>query len=397
MAADGNEADDSCMPPMDLSDMEADNAGGGVLRVEMLRLRRASAVVSTEGEKPPYASTTRSDTVRGLEVAQVEMLENHMRDLHAQLDEVERARQHAVFKISEMSAQPSTKAEWIDKLKHDFELLNQRSRLLLAQQEERHSVALELALRKLALEHGAAVERMALESKIRATEWRHEEARRAKEIEAAMEADKCSVRLEMKHSIETARIHQKVSILPAAASGPPADGDVIVRMQMEALRMRRMDALKKLCLVRSSYGRMRLKTAWNRWSVVGQMKKTTHLHAGRLLGILLSRWHQHVIRRRFHAWHVGTKVHMCQTIHSSVLNRILAVERISHLAKQHARMKQLRAFVKWRNDAMCGGSGREATQLRNEITKLHDELAKTKAETWRCKRQMLQQFKQSAM
>ncbi|CAK4076091.1 unnamed protein product, partial [Aphanomyces euteiches] len=82
--------------------------------------------------------------------------------------------------------------------------MNQRTRLLLNQQEERHTVALDVALSKLALDHAAAMNRLKLEHEARTAAWRHDEERRAKEIEAAMEADKRSVRLEMKHQIETA-------------------------------------------------------------------------------------------------------------------------------------------------------------------------------------------------
>ncbi|CAK4641537.1 unnamed protein product, partial [Aphanomyces euteiches] len=129
------------------------------------------------------------------EVHQIEVLHRHVRLLHDQLDEVERARQQAVFKISELASASTVSSktiepiEWVQKYKHDFEVMNQRTRLLLNQQEERHTVALDVALSKLALDHAAAINRLKLEHEARTAAWRHDEERRAKEIEAAMEAD----------------------------------------------------------------------------------------------------------------------------------------------------------------------------------------------------------------
>ncbi|RLO05450.1 hypothetical protein DYB28_005217, partial [Aphanomyces astaci] len=276
---------------------------------------RATAADLTERLEAATAATVRPENA---ESKQVDLLHQHIRQLQETLDEVERGRQHAVFKISELAARVhgtadnhAVEAEWIQKAKHDFELLNQRTRLLLAQQEERHAAALDVAMRRLSLEHAAAMGKLRLDNDIRWTEWRHEESRRMKEVEAAMEADKSSVRLAMKHNIESTRIHQRVTVpspsttTHSASSSPPSslgmttvDADTLVRMQLDALRTRRLDALKKLCLVRISIGRT--------------------------------------------------------------------------------------PFGRWRGDGRSAvGDGREMCQLRKEITMLHDELAKTKAETWR--------------
>ncbi|CAK4109985.1 unnamed protein product [Aphanomyces euteiches] len=336
------------------------------------------------------------------EVHQIEVLHRHVRLLHDQLDEVERARQQAVFKISELASASTVSSktiepvEWVQKYKHDFEVMNQRTRLLLNQQEERHTVALDVALSKLALDHAAAMNRLKLEHEARTAAWRHDEERRAKEIEAAMEADKRSVRLEMKHQIETARIHQRISTAPQTRIEPPADGgDTIVRLQLDALRTRRMDALKKLCLIRISNARSRLHAAWLNWTTWTSTQRAQAIQGAQQIRDALTRWLLNKTRRRFHTWHVHAKIHSYQMIHSTVLNRILAVERIRHIISFRVKTNQLRAFSRWKGESV--GSKREALQLRNEIAKLHDEVAKTKAETWRCKRQMLQQFKQSAM
>ncbi|RHY35364.1 hypothetical protein DYB32_000174 [Aphanomyces invadans] len=131
-----------------------------------------------------------------VEFKEVNLLRQHVRRLQDMVDEVERGRQQAVFKISELATKVAAngedhvEVEWIQKAKHDFELLNQRTRLLLAQQEERHAAALDVAMRRLALEHAAAIDKLRLDHDIQLTEWRHEESRRMKEVEAAMEADK---------------------------------------------------------------------------------------------------------------------------------------------------------------------------------------------------------------
>ncbi|RQM19111.1 hypothetical protein B5M09_011799 [Aphanomyces astaci] len=243
---------------------------------------RATAADLTERLEAATAAKVRPENA---ESKQVDLLHQHIRQLQETLDEVERGRQHAVFKISELAARVhgtadnhAVEAEWIQKTKHDFELLNQRTRLLLAQQEERHAAALDVAMRRLSLEHAAAMDKLRLDNDIRWTEWRHEESRRMKEVEAAMEADKSSVRLAMKHNIESTRIHQRVTVpsttTHSASSSPPSslgmttvDADTLVRMQLDTLRTRRMDALKKLCLVRISIGRTRLYAAWMRWNV----------------------------------------------------------------------------------------------------------------------------------
>ncbi|KAF0757079.1 hypothetical protein AaE_004385, partial [Aphanomyces astaci] len=384
---------------------------------------RATAADLTERLEAATAATVRPENA---ESKQVDLLHQHIRQLQETLDEVERGRQHAVFKISELAARVhgtadnhAVEAEWIQKAKHDFELLNQRTRLLLAQQEERHAAALDVAMRRLSLEHAAAMGKLRLDNDIRWTEWRHEESRRMKEVEAAMEADnsyvdvvgRSSVRLAMKHNIESTRIHQRVTVpspsttTHSASSSPPSslgmttvDADTLVRMQLDALRTRRLDALKKLCLVRISIGRTRLYAAWMRWNVHGSsIHATKHLGA-HSMATALTRCRQKAIRRRFQGWCLNTRLYHWQSIHNSVLNQILAVQRLHHVVYLRMRTNVLRAFGRWRGDGRSAvGDGREMCQLRKEITMLHDELAKTKAETWRCKRQMLQQFKQSAM
>ncbi|RHY64486.1 hypothetical protein DYB38_009210 [Aphanomyces astaci] len=333
---------------------------------------RATAADLTERLEAVTAATVRPENA---ESKQVDLLHQHIRQLQETLDEVERGRQHAVFKISELAARVhgtadnhAVEAEWIQKTKHDFELLNQRTRLLLAQQEERHAAALDVAMRRLALEHAAAMGKLRLDNDIRWTEWRHEESRRMKEVEAAMEADKSSVRLAMKHNIESTRIHQRVTV-----------PYTLVRMQLDALRTRRLDALKKLCLVRISIGRTRLYAAWMRWNVHGSsIHATKHLGA-HSMATALTRCRQKAIRRRFQGWCLNTRLYHWQSIHNSVLNQILAVQRLHHVV--YLRMV---SFGRWRGDGRSAvGDDREMCQLRKEVTMLHDELAKTKAETWR--------------
>ncbi|RHY86662.1 hypothetical protein DYB37_009940 [Aphanomyces astaci] len=285
---------------------------------------RATAADLTERLEAVTAATVRPENA---ESKQVDLLHQHIRQLQETLDEVERGRQHAVFKISELAARVhgtadnhAVEAEWIQKTKHDFELLNQRTRLLLAQQEERHAAALDVAMRRLALEHAAAMDKLRLDNDIRWTEWRHEESRRMKEVEAAMEADKSSVRLAMKHNIESTRIHQRVTV-----------PYTLVRMQLDALRTRRMDALKKLCLVRISIGRTRLYAAWMRWNVHGSSIHTRKHLGAHSMATALARCRQQAIRRRFQGWCLNTRLYHWQSIHNSVLNQILAVQRLHHV------------------------------------------------------------------
>ncbi|GLE07534.1 hypothetical protein PINS_up018087 [Pythium insidiosum] len=231
--------------------------------------------------------------------------------LQRQLDETEHARQLAVFQLSELQTaraergtqrllssssssslssslvvDPTTGSnERMEKLKREVELLRQKLELRDAQANEKQKLAVELALRSAHLEHTAMLEKVRLECEIKLSEWRHDEAVRAKEIEAAMDEDRYSIRLEMRHGMQRAQIEQRVYYLQAqaalasssssslsspqqeqqqqqedaASSTPPlgAMDEVLVRLQLELLRTRRFAALKKLLLIRQSPRRSR--------------------------------------------------------------------------------------------------------------------------------------------
>ncbi|OQR95071.1 hypothetical protein ACHHYP_00457 [Achlya hypogyna] len=338
--------------------------------------------------------------IRDLDKEYITLLSNQIEALQMSLDETDRARQSAVFKIGELSVgeTSASRNEWIAQFKHDYELLLQRSKLSLAQLSERHAVAMDVALRKQQLDHASALDKLRLAHEIQLAEWRHEEARRAKEVESAMEADRHSVRLEMKHHMQNAQIHQKIAIKGSALRADPqaADDAVVVRLALEALRGRRMDALKKLSVIRNAFWRQELHRRWSWWRHAAVHATRRRDEALRGLRRCVQRRAVHGMRGAFHTWRWAASAASQQGLHTAVMQQVLSGERILRWVVARWRRRVFVAFWTWRMRALAAPSS-DSAQLRSEITKLHEELAKTKAETWRCKRQMLQQFKQSAM
>ncbi|OQR81625.1 hypothetical protein THRCLA_11555 [Thraustotheca clavata] len=348
-------------------------------------------------QKQLFDDITRS-AGKELENEHITMLQTQINVLQLTLDEAERARQAAVYKISELSIGGSndmtTKEEWAAKFKHDYELLLQRSMLNLTQQQERHNVALDIALRKLKLEHAAKIEKLTLAHEIKLTEWRLDEARRGKEIESAMEADRYSARLEMKHHIQNAHIHQKIAITPQHQKSQ--DDSIVVRLSLDALRGRRMDALKKMCLIRNAFWRQALHQKWYHWQHVTFKATWRREEAQRQLYRCVLRRVMKTTAIAFQTWRSSVITSNQQGLHTTVMQQVLSGERILQWVLSRWRRRIFVAFWKWKSYNLIKPTN-DSTQLKKEITKLHEELAKTKAETWRCKRQLLQQFKQSAM
>lgn len=399
--------------------------------------------------------------------------------LQRKCDDTERARQHAVFKLSELQTSVSEAAatrllvsshpthrphrptsaasmsddrdpttgssERLEKYKREIELLRQKLELRDAQAHEKQRLAVDLALRSAQLEHNAALEKVKLECELQLSEWRHEEAVRAKEIEAAMEEDRYSVRLELRHGMQRAQIEQRVYYLQAQATlagsgnnstpgpGDPGDlgdlgetpctpmDDVLVRMQLELLRTRRFAALKKLLLIRKTCVERALRRAVTTWRLAAVQEKTLQLNAVLHMHRIVRQLEKKEVATVFYQWKTqALTVHAEAQRHRAAAcwNRMLAAERVVHVLQQRTVKRVAGAFHRWRRETLrmeagskspmrtpaamgetvAGGEaasvGREESgvELQEEIKKLHEQLASSKSEASRYKRQLLKQF-----
>ncbi|KAL4161838.1 hypothetical protein PRNP1_002390 [Phytophthora ramorum] len=371
-------------------------------------------------------------------------------------EDAERARQSAIFKLSSLQASranatsqsllppvlqstPSPRGssrsdtflddtldfdERIEKYKRDIELLRQKLELTEEQAAERQKMAVSLALHEAQLNYSNVVEHMKLECERRLNEWRHDEAVRAKERESAMDEDRYSIRLETKHALQRSQIDQRVAYLQAQtefttgarSQRGPAESDfsigtldeVLVRMQLEQVRTRRFEALKKVLLIRHAKLNRSAKELFCRWKI--QVSNTRILRLNAVLH--MHRIVLHLESRKkltcFNTWRSQVRQLQAHTFQAQALscwNRMIAVERLSHVIDQTTVKRTASYFHRWRQQA-CGslkmggdtstgdaGVDEEAMRsLQQEIKKLHDQLSSSKSEAWRYKRQLLKQF-----
>jgi hypothetical protein len=305
-------------------------------------------------------------------------------DLEKQLQDTERARQHAVFRLSEIQAhqaiQNNTKLlssgttkfsnsnasstspasisreeDDVSFRRREIELLHQHAALEMEQNEEATKVQLEISLRKAQMEYHTRCEKMKLEYELKLNQWRHEEAMRAKEIEAKMEEDRYSIRLELKHGIQRAQIDQRVSFLQAQAAVDTQQqtltfeytnsmdhqnfnfDEMLVRLQLDQMRTRRLDAIKKILLIRKNQLEKATKEAFCCLKVHVQKKKTSQYYAVLAIHRILGHIEARKRLNAFDVWRFNTQSRRIQYFQQNALacwNRMLAVERMNHLFQQ---------------------------------------------------------------
>ncbi|KAL3662645.1 hypothetical protein V7S43_012492 [Phytophthora oleae] len=354
-------------------------------------------------------------------------------------EDAERARQSAIFKLSALQASradvtsqnllPSAPtsprgqvdSERIEKYKRDIELLRQKLELTEEQTAERQKMAVSLALHEAQLDYSNMVEHLKLECERRLNEWRHQEAVRAKERESAVDEDRYSIRLEMKHALQRSQIDQRVAFLQAQAqftTGSPRHvesdfstgtlDEVLVRMQLDQIRTRRFEALKKTLLIRRAKLNQAAKELFSRWKIQASNSRILRLNAVLHMHRVALHLDSRKKLRYFNQWRGQVRQLQAQTFQAQALscwNRMIAVERISHVIEQTSVKRTASYFHRWRQltfvpseNASTGTSSNskvdeEAMQaLQQEITKLHDQLSSSKSEAWRYKRQLLKQF-----
>lgn len=420
------------------------------------------------------------------ERARVVSLATLLDEAQQRFEDTERARQHAVFKLSALQATMADNSsqqllsqtaaslssavstgleneevstslhERIESYKREIELLRQNLELKDEQTKEKQRIVVELALKSASNEHGVAMEQLKLDCELKLSEWRHEEALRSRETENAMENDRYSIRLEMKHALQRAQIDQRVSYLQAQAAVAQqqqyqnqlrGDGgessfsfgtldEVLVRMQMELLRTRRFEALKRLLLIRQSKLNRARVISFCRWRIQTSTSRVFQLHAVLHMHRIASHLDGRQKRSAFNDWKAQTRlrhVHDFQTQALSCWNRMLAVERINHVLQQrtvtHSTLLLLRCnlpntspccdqikqialcFRRWQAHGtpkltalttllepnakppiVSGGNEADTAAFQQEVQRLHEQLAASKSEAWRYKRQLLKQF-----
>ncbi|KAK1930648.1 hypothetical protein P3T76_013969 [Phytophthora citrophthora] len=282
-------------------------------------------------------------------------------------EEAERARQSAIFKLSALQASradatnqsllpsvptniPSPRgqvdSDCVEKYKRDIELLRQKLELTEEQAAERQKLAVSLALHESQLDYSNVVEHLKLECERRLNEWRHQEAIRAKERESAVDEDRYSIRLEMKHALQRSQIDQRVAFLQAqAGTSRHVESDfstgtldeVLVRMQLDQIRTRRFEALKKTLLIRHAKLSQAAKELFCRWKIQASNSRILRLNAVLHMHRVVLHLESCKKLRYFNQWRGQVRQLQAQTFQAQALscwNRMIAVERISHVIEQ---------------------------------------------------------------
>ncbi|KAE9039670.1 hypothetical protein PR003_g4571 [Phytophthora rubi] len=427
-------------------------------RVEMLEASLKDALNASD------AFRQEKDVVLALQASERERMASLvalLEEAQSRYEDAELARQSAIFRLSSLQASradatsqsllpPVIKSaptprggmnlisdsfaegsldfgERIEKYKRDIELLRQKLELTEEQAAERQKMAVSLALHEAQLDYSNVVEHMKLECERRLNEWRHDEAVRAKEKETAMDEDRYSIRLEMKHALQRSQIDQRVAYLQAQAEftpgafnqRAPAESDfsigtldeVLVRMQLEQVRTRRFEALKKTLLIRHAKLNQAAKELFCRWKIQTCNTRTLRLNAVLHMHRIVLHLESRKKLRWFSKWRTHVQQVQAHTFQAQALscwNRMIAVERISRVIDQTTVKRTASYFHRWRQQTCASskeGEGpsesdpsnavldEEAMQsLQVEIKKLHGQLASSKSEAWRYKRQLLKQF-----
>lgn len=367
-------------------------------RIEMLQSSLQHSMAASEAHREEKDSALQHQvTERERILSLVALLE----EAQKRYEDTERARQHAVYKLSALQASVAEEntqrilaplgaatttdaesssrrgsktsafiqqqvsqddmslavGERIEKYKRELELLRQKLELQTEQSNEKQRIAVEMALRSAHLEHTSMLEKVKLECELRLSESRHEETVRSKEIEGAMDEDRYSIRLEMKHALQRAQIEQRVSYLQAQAALSSSSNcshhhhhhhgesdfsfgtldEVLVRMQLEQLRTRRFEALKRVLLIRHSKLTQASKDLFCRWRIQTTNSRVLKLNAVLHMHRIVSHLGLRKKRSFFNDWKAQTRllhVHSYQSQALSCWNRMLAVERISHVIQQ---------------------------------------------------------------
>ncbi|KAG7390603.1 hypothetical protein PHYPSEUDO_007543 [Phytophthora pseudosyringae] len=351
-------------------------------RVEVLEAALRDALNASE------AFRQEKDVVLALQASERERMASLvalLEEAQNRYEDAERARQSAIFKLSSLQASradatsqsllppvpkniPTPRSfnsdawivdgsldfgEHIEKYKRDIELLRQKLELTEEQAAERQKMAVSLALHEAQLDYSNVVEHMKLECERRLNEWRHAETVRAKEKESAVDEDRYSIRLEMKHALQRSQIDQRVAFLQAQADftagtpSPrgPAESDfsigtldeVLVRMQLEQVRTRRFEALKTALLIRHAKLNQAAKELFCRWKIQASNTRILRLNAV----LHMHRIALHLKSRQklscFNKWRDQVRQLQAHTFQAQALscwNRMIAVERISRVIDQ---------------------------------------------------------------
>ncbi|CEG48485.1 uncharacterized protein PHALS_06304 [Plasmopara halstedii] len=184
--------------------------------------------------------------------------------------------------------------------------------------------------------------------------------------------------------------------------------EVLVRMQLEQVRTRRFEALKRALLIRHAKQNQAAKEFLCRWKLHLFSVRMTRLGSVQSVHRIML---LHTSRKKlsyFYKWRNQIRqliVHTSQRQALVCCNRMIAAERIRRIFDQITVKRLVFSFHRWcrqtfflakgifvhsSNDA--GVNEEDLQSLHREIKKLHDQLASSKSEAWRYKRQLLKQF-----
>lgn len=339
-------------------------------RVELLEASLANAVAASDTfrqEKDLVLALQQSERERMASLAGL------LEEAHKRHDDAERARQLAVFKLSALqttvasrnadkllpstttplsptTSAPLTESDRVEQLKRDMELLRQRLALNEEQAADKQTRAVDAAVRDTELANATAIERVRLECESQISTWRHEEAVRGKEAQRLQDEDRDALRLELHHTLQRAEIDHRVYQLQAEAHAQRGLGlgigledsdfsrgtldEVLVRLQLELLRTRRFEALKKSLLVRRSVLTRASQRLFGRWRRRTEAATAARTYAARLMIHSV----QHLAARKIRAclveWKQASRELQARAFQAQALtcwNRMLAVERIRYV------------------------------------------------------------------
>lgn len=311
--------------------------------------------------------------------------------------------------------------EHIEKHKRNVELPRRKFELTEEQAAERQKVAVSLAPQDAQLDYTKMLEHVKEEFYRRELEC---EAARAKEQGNAIDKDRYGTGLETRYALQRSQADQRVAFYRAQmglgkevrCSRGHVEIDfpigtldeVLVRMQLEHVRTRRFEALKKSLLIRHAKQNQATREHFCRWKLqslnVGMMRLRSVQCMHRIM--------LHFTSRRklsyFNKWRDQVRQLQARTSQMQALvccNRLIAVERIRHVLIQITVKRAASFFHRWhqrtlvlkKGGSLCisdnAGMKEENMQsLQQEIKKLHSQLTSTRSEAWRYKRQLLNQF-----
>nr|CCA20444.1 AlNc14C94G5807 [Albugo laibachii Nc14] len=171
--------------------------------------------------------------------------------------------------------------------------------------------------------------------------------------------------------------------------------EVVVRLQVEMMRTRRMDSLRRLISIRHVIDQRSIYQALIQWKFQPtEHTQTSESGIHRIIRMLQCRY-QRRLHHRFQLWRSNAKLvqaHREQRIASDNWNRKLGAERLANILWTKMTVSKVVRFHQWHAVIDTKASQEDMQPLKEEIRKLYEQLHTANSEAWDYKRQVLKQF-----